>query len=162
MSGSSRVEEQARQGLVIFQVGPGDFALEVGAVRQVLPYRKPIAPSDASGLLEGHIEVRGTRLAVIDLRRTMSVPAGTSDTTRMVIARAGDSDVALVVDAVFNVAAAAAVRPAPRYLGAAAAKLIRGLVPGGDKFAVWVELEQLLTPGQRATLSGSAPGTAPR
>lgn len=153
--------EQARARLVIFQVGPGEFAIDVGAVQQVLPYREPIAPPGAPGTFEGHIEVRGTRLAMIDLRRTMSVPAETGETTRIVIARAGESDVALVVDAVFNVAAAAAVRPVPRYLGAAAAKLIWGLVPGGDGFSVWVEPEELLTPGQRAALSGRAPGAAP-
>ncbi|MCJ2016437.1 chemotaxis protein CheW [Methylobacterium sp. E-065] len=83
---------------LVFTLGPDDFALDAGSVRELLrPPRLTRIPG-APATLAGLANLRGTALPVIDLRRVMRPdvePA--SEATRVVVAEASEP-VGLMVD----------------------------------------------------------------
>jgi len=152
--------------LVTFRLGSDTFALPVEPVGQILPMLAitPL-PEGADTLAHsvlGAINVRGKVVPVVDMRRHIGLEHARLDRdTPLIVARAGELTVALVVDEVTDVVAvhAANVTPPGDALppGLGHAPVLAGLVrvpdaPSG-RFTLLLDMQHLFAPEQREVLA---------
>jgi purine-binding chemotaxis protein CheW len=96
--------DNTRLQFVIFQVGAQNLAVEIQRVREILRYREITKLPKTPAFLEGVIEVRGTLIPIVDLRKRFEISDFKNDSrTRIIILRAAGRRVGIVVDAVYRV-----------------------------------------------------------
>lgn len=144
--------------IVTFRVGGEEFGLDVFQVHEILRYEPPTAMPRAPEFVEGVLDVRGTLVPVVDLRRRFETPeVRTDDDTRIVVVEHGGERLGLVVDSVTEVLRApeTAISPPPSYIRGLAAEFVRGIVRLGDRLVILMDLDRILTSQERIALASS-------
>ena len=144
--------------LVTFKVGGEEFGLDVFQVHEILRYQPPTSMPRAPKFVEGVLDVRGTLVPVVDLRRRFEAAAGQADDdTRIVVVDHAGERLGLIVDSVTEVLRApeTAVTPPPAYIRGLAAEFVRGIVRVGERLVILMELEKILTSEERIALESS-------
>ncbi|HEX5727482.1 MAG TPA: chemotaxis protein CheW [Longimicrobiaceae bacterium] len=141
--------------LVTFRLGGEEFGLDVFAVHEILRYQEPTPVPRAPAFVEGVLDVRGTLVPVVDLRRRFELrEAPVDDDTRIVLVDFGGERLGLVVDAVTEVLRApeTAVSAPPRYVRGLAAEFIRGIARLENRLVVLLDIERILSSEERIAL----------
>ena len=151
--------------LVTFRIGPEEFGLGVFAVHEILRYAEPTPVPRAPEFVEGVIDVRGTLVPVVDMRRRFEVPdPRVNDETRIVLVEHGGERLGLVVVAVTEVLRApeTAVSEPPAYIRGLAAEFVRGIVRLESRLVVLIDIERILSSQERIALEQAelVPGAA--
>ncbi|HEX2094014.1 MAG TPA: chemotaxis protein CheW [Longimicrobiaceae bacterium] len=144
--------------LVTFRIGTEEFGLDVFAVHEILRYQAPTSVPRAPEFVEGVIDVRGTLVPVVDLRRRFEVPGPqVNEETRIVLVQYGGERLGLVVDAVTEVLRVpeTAVSPPPQYIRGLAAEFVRGIVRLEGRLVVLIDIERILSSQERIALEQS-------
>jgi purine-binding chemotaxis protein CheW len=144
VSRSSRVVQMAS-----FRVGEEEYAIDIMRIREIIrpPSLTPVP--DATGLLEGVINLRGAIIPVVDLRRRLGVPdRAESHLTRLVICIVQARLVAFRVDEVLEVVRLplGQLRPAPRLSDDREPDLILGMCQHHDRLLLLLNLKRVLSP----------------
>lgn len=91
--------------LVMFRASGGQYALEVGNVKEILRYAGPLKVPDCPNYVEGVIPVRNRLLAVVNLAELLGTGHGrVEDSARIIVVDAGDISYGIVADKVTEVA----------------------------------------------------------
>jgi purine-binding chemotaxis protein CheW len=141
--------------LVTFRLGTEEFGLDVFAVHEILRYTEPTPVPRAPAFVEGVMDVRGTLVPVVDLRRRFELPnAETGEDTRIVLVEFGGERLGLVVDAVSEVMRVpeTAIQPPPRYIRGLAAEYVRGMARLEGRLVVLLEMDRILSSEERIAL----------
>jgi purine-binding chemotaxis protein CheW len=144
--------------LVTFRVGGEEFGLDVFSVHEILRYEPPTPMPKAPAFVDGVLDVRGTLVPVVDLRRRFEVGELRYDEdTRIVLVDFGGERLGLVVDEVREVLRVpeTAVAPPPSFVRGLAAEFLRGIVKLGDRLVVLVDLDRILSSQERIALQQS-------
>jgi|SRR5215218_5380468 len=147
--------------LVTFRIGGEEFGLDVFQVHEILRHQEPTPMPKAPAFVEGVLDVRGTLVPVVDLRKRFEVhELRYDDDTRIVLVDFGGERLGLVVDEVSEVmrVAETAVTPPPQYVKGLAAEFIRGIVRLDGRMVVLLELNQILSSQERMQLLFAAGG----
>lgn len=144
---------------VTFRLGADEFGFNVFAVHEILRYQ-PVTPvPKAPEFVEGVIDVRGTLVPVVDLRRRFELPnPQIGGETRIVVVDFGGDRLGLIVDAVtevLRVPATALTDPPPFFRGIAA-EFVRGIVRAGERLIVIIDIAQVLSSDERIALQAAA------
>lgn len=141
--------------LVCFRMGGEEFALSIMRVREIVrPLRVARVPR-APSFVEGVVNLRGTILPVIDLRKRLRVaPAEDERRTRFLVVALGESVVLFVVDDVTEVVRAAReqVLPPPPLVRGIDASYVIGVLPVGERLIMLLHPERVLTDAETAEL----------
>jgi purine-binding chemotaxis protein CheW len=118
--------------ILVFETAGQRFGLPLTAVREVLPMAAP-TPVAGSPAIEGVLNLRGTVLPVLDLRRYLGLPAKAAEAgDHLVVGWAGERLVAVHVDRAVALITLAATEvqgvDLPRTEAAQVAKTAAGLV----------------------------------
>ena len=146
--------------LVTFRVGGEEFGLDVFSVHEILNYQQPTPMPRAPEFVEGVLDVRGTLVPIVDLRRRFETPQVVyDDDTRIVLVDFNDERLGLVVDSVTEVLRApeTAVSPPPAYIRGLAAEFVRGIVRVGERLVVLMDLDRILSSEERIALAHADP-----
>ncbi len=146
--------------LVTFRVGGEEFGLDVFAVHEIQRYQAPTPMPRAPEFVEGVLDVRGTLVPIVDLRRRFETPEVAYDEdTRIVLVDFNDERLGLVVDSVTEVLRApeTAVSPPPAYIRGLAAEFVRGIVRVGERLVVLMDLDRILSSDERIALAHADP-----
>ena len=146
--------------LVTFRVGGEEFGLDVFSVHEILSYQQPTPMPRAPEFVEGVLDVRGTLVPIVDLRRRFETPGVVYDQdTRIVLVDFNDERLGLVVDSVTEVLRApeTAVSPPPAYIRGLAAEFVRGIVRVGERLVVLIDLDRILSSEERIALAHADP-----
>ncbi len=148
--------------LVTFRVGGEEFGLDVFAVHEILRYQEPTPMPRAPEFVEGVLDVRGTLVPIVDLRRRFETPeVEYGEDTRIVVVDFNQERLGLVVDSVTEVLRApeTAVSPPPSYIRGLAAEFVRGIVRVGERLVILMDLDRILSSQERIALAaaGSEP-----
>ena len=140
-----------------FRAGGRECAVDVMRIAEVVQ-PLPVTPLPAApDFVEGLVELRGRFLPVIDLRRRFGDAAPADRTLgKYVVAPLGGSPVALVVDEVTGVERipTALIQPPPSLAsGAVTPAFVSGLVKWEERVLFLLDLEAVLTGGERAALA---------
>lgn len=140
------------QKVVVFQVGREEYAVEIGAVREVVPWTQPTPVPDSPPLVEGVVNLRGEIIPVIDLGRlfnTIRIHEGSE--SRIMVMEVEGQQAGFVVDAVSEVYTAgmsALVPPSPVLRSARldpAREIVLGILKlGENRLVVLVDPQRVL------------------
>jgi purine-binding chemotaxis protein CheW len=145
--------------IVIFRLGADLFAAGVQSVERVLRYQRARPLPDVPPWVDGVIEYRANVIPQLDLRRRFELPnAEAGATTRVLVLNAGGGWVAVVVDAVLEVAAydASQLSSPPALFRGLAGEYLDGLVRHGERLVVLLDVERLLSATERLQLDQAA------
>lgn len=98
--------EQELTDFIIVTVGPEKFALEIPTIQEIQTLRGLTSVPGAGEVWSGVVNLRGRLLPVLDMARTLGVPATSTDhsaTGRVVVVSVGPYHMGLLVDDVLGV-----------------------------------------------------------
>lgn len=142
----------AAEQVLTFNLGPEVFAVGVGQVREVLDDATVTRVPQTPEFMKGVINLRGSAVPVIDLRRKFNLPEAekTRDTCIVVLEVKIDGDQALVgavVDGVSEVMELAAdqIEPPPRLGNRLDADFLRGMGKKGEQFLILLDIDKVFS-----------------
>jgi purine-binding chemotaxis protein CheW len=142
--------------VVVFRVGPQEFALDILQVERILRYSPPSPLPKAPQFLEGVMSYGDTAVPVIDLRKRFELAAPIQEETRVMVLELDDQRVAVLVDEVrevLRVDSTAIAAPGPVVSGLAAA-YIAGIIALPERTIIIVlNARKLLSSTERLALS---------
>lgn len=150
--------------LVTFRVGGEEFGLDVFSVHEILRYQGVTPVPRAPAFVEGVLDVRGSVIPVVDLRRRFEVREfAWDDDTRIVLVEYSGERLGLVVDSVTEVLRApeTSISPPPAYIRGLAAEFVRGIVRLEQRLVILIDLERILSSEERIALEGAELVSAP-
>lgn len=145
----------ANAKIVIFRLGEDLFAAAVQSVERVLRYQRARALPDVPPWVDGVIEYRASVIPQLDLRRRFELAeAAVTPTTRVLVLNSGGGWVAVVVDAVLEVAGhhESQLAAPPALFRGLAGEYLRGLVRHRERLIVLLDVDRLLTATERLRL----------
>ena len=89
--------------VVIFRVGPQEFAIDIFQIERILRYEKPATLPNAPDYLEGVVQYGESVVPVVDLRKRLEVPAALGEEVRIMVLRLEDQKIGVLVDQVAEV-----------------------------------------------------------
>lgn len=144
--------------IVLFTLDEQTYALPIDRVQEIQQLVVPTELPDVSPALLGLINLRGTVIPAIDLRLLLGLkPAAYGLETPMVIARTGESLVALVVDQVEDVVALPEeCLQSPSKVYALADRML-GVCRMGSGLAFLLDMDKLIPETQVTAMSEHVP-----
>lgn len=162
------VEESVQ--LVTFQVGAEEYGLDIGAITEVIrPLRITPLPK-MPVFVEGVINLRGTIIPVVDLRRRFELKTVKNDSRRMrmIITRGAAPGagavsqglLGLVVDSVEEVVHVPKknIDPAPSAATGGNADFITGMGKLGERLIILLDITRILSRQERTALAEAGRG----
>ena len=163
-AGESRMSDEHASAtpipIVSFRLGTDDFGVEVQQVQEVIAFEQPRPVPHAPEFVEGVIDVRGTVVPVVDLRKRFLLPATPPDAdTRVLLVSFGHEHIGLVVDAVTEVVHVppADITEPPTFFRGLAARYLAGLARLDSGLLIMLRLDRILTSEERLALLGAEP-----
>jgi purine-binding chemotaxis protein CheW len=153
----------ATDKIVIFRLGDDLFAAGVQSVERVLRYQRARPLPDVPPWVDGVIEYRSNVIPQLDLRRRFELrESGAGPTTRVLVLNAGGGWVAVVVDAVLEVAAcqASQLSAPPALFRGLAGEYLQGLLRHGERLVVLLDVDRLLSASERLRLEQATAGAS--
>jgi purine-binding chemotaxis protein CheW len=153
----------AADKIVVFRLGKDLFAAGVRSVERVVRYQRARPLLDMPPWVDGVIEYRANVIPQLDLRRRFELREPTAGpTTRVLVLNAGGGWVAVVVDAVLEVAAydASQLAAAPALFRGLAGEYLQGLVRHAERLVILLDVERLLSATERLRLEQATAGAS--
>jgi purine-binding chemotaxis protein CheW len=141
--------------LITFRVGPETFVLDIMAVRQIITYSGSTSVPTAPDFVEGIIVLRNEVIPIIDLRdRLYPRLQERAEQPLLLITHSSAGMIGLKVDEVrriVNVSSDELLPPPPLVRGIRGELLI-AVIKQGDEIYLLIDLENLLTAGEKRDL----------
>jgi purine-binding chemotaxis protein CheW len=149
-----RADEQVQ--LAAFRIGGEEYAIDIMRIKEIIQPLKITKVPKAPPFIEGVVELRGTILPIVDLRKRFDVdPAPASRALKYMIVALDGCIIGLVVDAVSEVVRVPKrdVRPAPELdFAGSSVPFFSGVCHVGDRIIMILDLDQILTRQERIDL----------
>jgi purine-binding chemotaxis protein CheW len=148
------VSDEKELRLITFRVGPETFVLDIMAVRQIIPYSGSTSVPTAPAFVEGIIVLRNEVIAIIDLRDRLYPKLDRAEQPLVLITHTSAGVIGLKVDEVrriVNVTSDKLLPPPPLVRGIRGELLI-AVIPVGDEIFLLIDLENVLTAGEKDEL----------
>lgn len=148
--------------LACFRLGPEMYALDIMRIKEIIRPQKLTSVPKAPAFVDGMINLRGTVIPVIDLRKRFDLPPIPMDRkTRIVICAIFEKFVGLVVDEVTEVRRYLRheVRPAPEFVKGKGAEFFMAVCQRESDLIMLIDLERLLTSEEILDFKKIAPQT---
>ncbi|MEO8199098.1 MAG: chemotaxis protein CheW [Gemmatimonadota bacterium] len=140
--------------VVIFRVGPQEFALDIFQIERILRYERPAILPHAPDFLEGVVQYGEAVVPVVDLRKRLEVPAELGDDVRIMVLRLDEQKVGIMVDQVLEVTRidSTAISAPPPLVKGLAADYIAGIISRPHRTIVMLHAGRLLNAKERIAL----------
>ncbi|RMF46222.1 MAG: purine-binding chemotaxis protein CheW [Deltaproteobacteria bacterium] len=149
--------------LACFRVGSLYYGIDILRIREVIrPLRITPIPK-APAFVEGVVNLRGTVIPVVDLRRRFDLEIPEDDRrTRIMICAVYGRIIGLKVDEVAEVRSYGRVdiQPAPHFIKGREAEFFLGVCRRDDDLIMILDLEKILTSEERIDLESVGPEAA--
>ena len=163
-AGNDNAESVAKQDMtdeqfIVFRLGAQDYGLPIAAVAEITKAPEQIARMPkAPAFIDGVMNLRGTVLPIMDLRRRFDLPSDAAGAGRRILVVAADgAQAGFVVDAVSEVLKVRAedIQPAPE-LSKEQMRLIGRVVNLQARIILLIDPAQLLTEGEAGAVAALA------
>lgn len=149
---------QAEDGLdqyLSFMLADEEYGIDILLVQEIKGWEGVTPMPNMPDYILGVINLRGTIVPVVDLRRFFELETVPFDkTTVVIVVRVSDEEhgertMGIVVDAVSEVhnIARAALKPAPDFGGACSTESIKGLATQDNKMLIMLDIDHLMNNG---------------
>lgn len=141
--------------LVSFELGGEEYGVDVLSVREIIRMPGITKMPNTPEYVDGIINLRGTVVPIISLRRRFGLPErGQDRQSRILVMEVGGGLTGFVVDAVAEVIriSAAEIQPSPAIAqGNAAQDAITGVINHGERLLIVLDLNRLFNEAERAS-----------
>ncbi|HWO01395.1 MAG TPA: chemotaxis protein CheW [Blastocatellia bacterium] len=137
-----------RRQVVVFKVGTEEFAVDILLTREVVVPREITPVPDTEEFVEGVMNLRGSLLPVIDLRKRLRARAATAQgEQRILIANIDDRIAGLIVDGASEVVKVSEemIEPVPDIISEMGAGYIDGIVNVKNRYITLIDLRKALS-----------------
>jgi purine-binding chemotaxis protein CheW len=148
--------------LVAFGVGPGEYAIDIMRIKEIINPVPVTAMPKAPSFIEGVIELRGAILPVIDVRKRFDLaPSPSTRATKFLIVGVDIGETRLIVGLIVDRVSEplrvpkADVKPAPQ-LTVAERAFFSGVVHHQGRMLMVLDPDALLSSLEKQTLTGLA------
>ena len=151
----SAVADSREIRLITFRIGPETFVLDIMAVRQIIPYGGSTSVPTAPDFIEGVIVLRNEVIPVIDLRtRLYPTLPERSEAPLVFIMMSAEGVIGLKVDEVRRIVTVSRdeLLPPPPLIHGIRGDLLIGVVPHGDEVYLLIDLDNVLSRGEKEQL----------
>ena len=140
--------------LVSFELEGEEYGIDVLTVREIIRMPAITKMPNTPDYVDGIINLRGTVVPIISLRRRFGLPDRDQDRqSRILVMEVGDSLTGFVVDAVAEVIriSSAEIQPSPAIVqGNAAQDCITGVINHGERLLIMLDLNRLFSDEEQA------------
>jgi purine-binding chemotaxis protein CheW len=140
-----------------FRLGEDIYAIDIMRIREIIRPQKLASLPRAPVFVEGVLNLRGSVIPVVDLRKRFAMPLREIDQNRrlLIVALAGRT-LGIVVDEVTEVITVpvANIKPPPRVNNGMGAEYLVGVCLVQDDLVMLLDPDRLLTWGEAAELGG--------
>jgi len=140
-----------------FSLGQEEYGIELLKVREIKGYSAVTPIPNTPSHIKGVMNLRGTVIPIVDLRARFGLEVIEYTKFHVIIViNVGTKVVGLLVDAVSDVLNAGPedIRPAPDFGTQADMRFISGIASSGDKVAVLLDVEMLLSDADLSSTGG--------
>lgn len=123
------------------------LCVELKSVREFSKLRNFIPVPCCPEHIAGNMNLRGNVLTLVDIRTLLNMqPGRPTESTKVIIADAGDIHAGIVVDEIFDIIHLRPIdiTPVPSVVGAINEKFLKGTVPYGNQMMAMLDLEEIL------------------
>lgn len=124
------------------------YAVDIMRINEIIRPQKLTVLPKAPSFIEGVINLRGTVIPVVDLRKRFDLPPRSSAaSTRLLIIRVAGQSLGVVVDDVTEVITVPTkdIKPPPSVAGGVAVNYLLGVCLAGDVLVMLLDIDKLLT-----------------
>ncbi len=153
----SRDSTGDRAQFLTFILAGEEYGVDILRVQEIKGWDGATPIPNTPEYIRGVINLRGTIVPIVDLRRRFELePVAYGPTTVVIVLKVRTADrtrvVGIVVDAVSDVynVADGDLKPPPEFGGAVAVDFVRGLATVDDKMVILLEIDELLNSGALA------------
>ena len=142
--------------IVIFKIEDEEFATSISQVERILEFEKITKIPDAPQYLMGLINYQGRIIPIIDLRKRFNLSGtGIANETKIIIAKQGEGDIGLIVDAVSEVADISEdiISSPPEIISGIIKKYIKAIIKIDSRIIIYLDLSKILNFDERETLN---------
>ena len=143
--------------LVLFRLGREEYGISILQVQEIKRITDITRVPHTPDYIKGVINLRGSVLPVLDLKKRLNLPAQEyTEDTRIIIAKINDIAIGMIVDAVSEVMAISGenVEPPLAVVGGIATDYISGVGKLEDRLLILLNLEAIIGVGQDAVKAG--------
>ena len=140
-------DESATEQLVVMRLASEDYGIDITHVREIIRMQNITEVPQAPAFVEGIINLRGSVIPVVDLRKRFGVEASEqSEEARIVVVDVRQHTVGLVVDGVTEVITVPekSIEPVSNLAAASMTSELRGIVNLPEKLIILINMESLL------------------
>ncbi len=138
-----------------FRLGDDLYAIDIMRIREIIRPQKLSGLPKAHDFVEGVINLRGTVIPIIDLRKRFDLPHRDIDrTTRLLIVSVTGQQLGLVVDDVTEVITIPVrdIKPPPPVVKGVGADYLIGVCLADDSLVMLLNIDRILTAGEAEEL----------
>lgn len=139
----------ATKQLILFKIAGEYFGVDIGIVKEIVPYQDITPVPDAYDFVEGIINLRGKIVTTVDMRKRLQVAKTMprEKTTRIIILELDGKLMGLIVDMASEIIriASETINPPPELISEAGAGYITGVVKHNDRLIVLLDLRRVLS-----------------
>ena len=138
----------ADRQLVVFTLGDETYGVDIATVREIIRMQAITAVPGTAHFVEGVINLRGTVIPVVDLRKRFRLnEAEHSKETRIVVLNSEGQEIGVIVDSVAEVlrVSSDAIEPPSSMITTTDSEYLLGIVKLPDRLVILLDTERLLS-----------------
>lgn len=143
--------------LACFRLGDATFAADIMRIKEIIRPQKLTKLPKAPAFVEGVINLRGTVIPVIDLRKRFELPERVAlEEARLLVVGVSRQLVGLVVDDVTEVVTVVVgdIKPPPHSIEGISAEYLIGVCLVRDALVMLLNLDRILTSREASAIAG--------
>ncbi|MGF7429195.1 chemotaxis protein CheW [Thermoanaerobacterium thermosaccharolyticum] len=138
--------------IVIFKLNDEEFCVDIMDVLEIIRMQTITKVPDVPSFVEGIINLRGTVIPIIDLKKRLKLKlTNYDDDTRIIIIKINDKSVGFIVDSVTEVLHVEndSIKEAPDVIAGIGKEYIESVVSYDDRLIINLNLEKILTENEK-------------
>ena len=147
----------AERQLIVFKLDQEEYGVDIMNVQEIGSYEKPTKVPNAPDFVEGIINLRGTIIPIVSLRKRFRLPEGKiTELTRLVVINIGSKQIGFVVDDASEVLTMydENIEAPPAIIVGQDKKYIAGVGKAGNRILIILDLNKLFTEEEHEELQG--------
>jgi len=132
--------------LVVFKLGGEDYGVEISQVREIIRKREITPIPRQPQYVEGVLNVRGTIIPVVNLKKRFGLTGDSSTQPHTIIVESGEGLVGLLVESVKEVIRVPGdhIHPPPTVTTGVDSEYLRGICRIGERLLIYLDVKKVV------------------